>query len=306
MNKNQLPWRPMSPTRPMESPEPSPQEPTGYKSKQQRYPPASSSTILDTASIPPLMSVRSDLAATANLYKTANQSGSGHYSQRHEFYDESNHDESAYYEMNVSSHQHYPQVNPHNRGYTALGSYGRYRRGGVQRQQPQQQYSNYHPSASSSAPSTGSGMRLKKNGIHRKPHESSDQAKTSLTDEVITPLMKKQMFIDETPIVKPIEPLLSSPALEKKNSPDMSSYDYTNEKSSSMKNDNSINAPAAAGDLADPRENDSMKANKKTANVKRRTHKDQQHYYQTQQAPRHRNNYARAMQGKRPIRHFPP
>lgn len=298
MNKNQLPWRPMSPTRPMESPEPSPQEPTGYKSKQQRYPPASSSTILDTASIPPLMSVRSDLAATANLYKTANQSGSGHYSQRHEFYDESNHDESAYYEMNVSSHQHYPQVNPHNRGYTALGSYGRYRRGGVQRQQPQQQYSNYHPSASSSAPSTGSGMRLKKNGIHRKPHESSDQAKTSLTDEVITPLMKKQMFIDETPIVKPIEPLFSSP--------DMSSYDYTNEKSSSMKNDNSINAPAAAGDLADPRENDSMKANKKTANVKRRTHKDQQHYYQTQQAPRHRNNYARAMQGKRPIRHFPP
>jgi len=258
-NRNGQAWRPLSPPRSTgESIEPTGHESTNYKSQSRhsntnehktRYP-ISSTAHIDTSSIPPLMSVCSDPTTTAHLFKTnAPTSNSAHYSQRQEFYHENQHEQ---------THQRYPQPN---RGYTALGSYGRYRRGGgtmtthrptsqqqQQQQQQQQDYSVYP-----------SGGQTKKNG-HRK---STEFAKTLIDDGVISPLMSKS-------IESPLNDLTIEP-LSNKNDQQESNLNDSNENQSKTKLGNGSNG-------------------------KRRTNREPLTFYQAQQAPRHRNNYPRAMQ----------
>ena len=199
------------------------------------------------------MSVCSDAASTAHLYKTnAPTNNAAHFSQRQDFYHENQHD---------PSQQRYPHVN---RGYTALGSYGRYRRGSAttttatthrpsaqqQQQQQQQDFPIY--------PSTGP---TKKNG-HRK---STEFAKTLIDDGVISPLMSKSI---ESPLNDfPIEPL------HNKVEPAEANLNESNENSSKNKLGNGSNG-------------------------KRSSNREPLTFYQAQQAPRHRNNYPRTMQGK--------
>lgn len=191
-NRNDQVWRPVSPPRSApDSNEAMPQESNTYKSQTRsnttehktRYP-ISSTAHIDTSSIPPLMSVCSDPAATAHLFKTnVSTSNSTHYSQRQEFYHENQHEQ---------SHQRYPHVN---RGYPALGSYGRYRRGGVT---PTTNRPASHQEDYSVYPSVG---QPKKNG-HRK---STEFAKALIDDGVISPLMSKSI---ESPLTDlPIEPM---------------------------------------------------------------------------------------------------
>ncbi|UJR31210.1 hypothetical protein I4U23_018714 [Adineta vaga] len=312
-NKNQPPWRLLSPNRPNESIDPASHESTSYKSQQsnndrrqtesypqrtnlndhkQRYPP------IDTASIPPLMSVRSDLPlTTGKSYQTTNHTGTSHYD-----------DENAYYDSNIQTHQRYQHSNLHNRGYTALGSYGRYRRSGTLRQQ--QQYSTYNngnnTSVGSSVPSTNSGTRQKKNSVNRSntnnkkmTSSSSEQTKPSVVDEINSSSEKQKTPMEETPVIKPLETSIPSPSIEmptKEIEKLNQSVNGISEQKTALKTENENNG--------DQNETESTtKSNKKntTSNSKRRTNKDQQIYhqdqrYQNQQAPRHRNNYARSMQ----------
>jgi hypothetical protein len=308
-NKSQPAWRPLSPTRQSESTDPTQQEPISYKSQQrtnlndhkQRYQ-TTNTSIINTASIPPLMSVRSDATVTAKLYKTANHTGSSDY------YD----DENAYYDSNLQTHQRYHPSNLHNRGYTTLGSYGRYRRSGTLRHQ--QQYTTYNinnTSGISSAPNTASGTRQKKNSSNRtttnnkKPNQSSEQKKISVVDESNTSIVKNQPTIEEVPITKSIETSILSPTLEIEN---------LNESGNGISDQKSLLKTENESNIVSQTENQSTKPNKKTptttttttaaatANSKRRTNKAQQNYqqdqrYQNQQPPRHRNNYSRSMQG---------
>lgn len=271
--KPQSVWRPLSPSRPLDPSDPTPQEAISYKSQQrtnlnenkQRYQTATT-PIIDTSSIPPLMSVRSD-ATTTNLYKTANHN-----------YD----DDNVYYDSNLD--QNYHHTNLHNRRYTALGTYGRYRRSGTIRHQ--QQYTSYNinnTSGISSAPNTSSGTRQKKNTNNKKSTQSSEQVKPLMTEEI-----------------KPIETSLLSPSTEVLPS-DAEKLNDTSEKKFSNKNINESNVAVL------PVENDTTKMTKRTkivtpSNIKRNSNKNQQNYhqdqhYQNQQAPRHRNNYSRSMQG---------
>jgi hypothetical protein len=264
------------------------------------------------------MSVRSDVTTTAKLYKTANHTNSAHYPQRNDFYNETNDDEyyddeTGYYDSNLQTHQRYHNANLHNRGYTALGSYGRYRRGGSLRHQ--QQYTTYNTnptSGVSSAPSTNTGTRNKKNLTNRtstnnkKSNESSEQAKVTVDE------MKKLSINEELAITKPVETSISSPVTEvvttEVEKPNDSGNGIPDQKSL-VKNENEPNVVAVVAQT----ENDTTKINKKTttatSNTKRRTNKDQQNYhqdqrYQNQQAPRHRNNYARSMQGNNTLISF--
>lgn len=252
-----------------------PQESVPYKSQQrsnlndhkQRYQTAPQ-PLIDTSSIPPLMSVRSDATATANLYKSA-----AHYDE-----------ESMYYNSSLDMHQNYHHTNLHNRGYTTLGSYGRYRRGGTVRHQ--QQYASYNinnTSGVSSAPNTSSGTRQKKNSSNRT--NSNKSVKTPNEEVSISKLL-------DTPIVLPSSNEVLLKGTEKSND--------TIEQKSTIKNDNEANSVVQT-------ENESSKTAKNTtivtsSNSKKRTNKNQQNYnqdqnYQSQQAPRHRNNYSRVMQG---------
>ncbi|CAF0777714.1 unnamed protein product [Adineta steineri] len=319
-NKTQPVWRPLSPNRPTEAIDPTPQESMIYKSqqqqqqqindprrqsesyqqrtnindhKQQRY------QTINTASIPPLMSVRSDVNTTAKLYKTANHTNSSHYE-----------DENMYYDSNLQTHQRYNHSNAHNRGYTTLGSYGRYRRSGTVRHQ--QQYTTYNTnntSGISSAPTTNNGARQKKNPTNRtntnnkKTSQSSEQTKPTVIDETNSSLEKLKITNEEVPMKKPNETAVLTPTTEvlpKEIGKSNDSGNGISDEKVAIKNDNETNVVQT--------ENESTKINKKTttttpssANTKRRTNKDQQNYhqdqrYQNQQAPRHRNNYARAMQ----------
>ncbi len=304
-NKTQPVWHSLSPARPSETIDPTPQESTSYKSQQQtndrrqsesyqqrtnlndhkqRYP-----SIINTASIPPLMSVRSDPTTTAKLYEAANHTGSSHYD-----------DDAAYYDSNLQTHQRYQHSNLHNRGYTTLGSYGRYRRGGTLRHQ--QQYTTYNTnntSGVSSAPQTSTGTRQKKNSTNNK---KSEQRKPLVVDEVYSPLEKQKTIIEEIPITKPIETSVLSPSTEvltKEIEKSNGSGNVISDQKISIQNDNETTVVGQT-------QNESTKINKKnttsSSNAKRRTNKDQQNYhqdqrYQNQIAPRHRNNYARSMQG---------
>ena len=148
-------------------------------------------TSINTASIPPLMSVRSEvLTPSTNVsskhFKTGNNL---HYSQRNDFYNDNNdstwvndddyyEDETGYYDSNVPSHsRHHSSMTfqSHHRGYTALGSYGRYRRGGVLRHQ--QQYASYSSSnASGSQLNTSFGSKSKKSTAPKLATQKKDLA----------------------------------------------------------------------------------------------------------------------------------
>jgi hypothetical protein len=306
--KTQAVWRPLSPTRSSEPIDSIPQEPISYKSQQQqqindrrqsdsyqqrtnlndhkqRYQ-TTNTSMINTASIPPLMSVRSDATTTAKLYKTTNHTGSSDY------YD----DENVYYDSNLQTHQRYHHSNLHNRGYTTLGSYGRYKRSVPLRHQ--QQYTTYNTnntSGVSSAPHTTTGTRQKKNSTNNK---KSEQRKPLVVDEVYSPLEKQKTIIEEIPIetsvLSPSTEVLTK-EIEKSNG----SGNVISDKKISIQNDNETTVVGQT-------QNESTKINKKnttsSSNAKRRTNKDQQNYhqdqrYQNQVAPRHRNNYARSMQG---------
>ena len=292
-NRSQEAWRLQSPNQPME--ELTSQEPVNYKSQpranlndhKQGY------AMINTASIPPLMSVRSDPASTAKLY----QSSSTHYPQHNEYYNDGNEDETGYYESDLTSHQRYQSSTMHNRGYTALGPYGRYRRSGAHRHQ--QHYAGYHTHPTvPSAPSTVSGPRQKKTASanrttssnSKKVHDSSDLTKTPVLDEEISSLMTKQLNMDDVSVPRPIETSIPSPLI------DVKKPSVSLDRKSPPKNDNEPNA------VPDDRtDNEPAKVNKKTptvAHAKRRGNKDQQSYYPNQPPPRHRNNYPRATQGK--------
>ncbi|CAF3823317.1 unnamed protein product, partial [Adineta steineri] len=206
--------------------------------------------------------------------------------------------------------QRYNHSNAHNRGYTTLGSYGRYRRSGTVRHQ--QQYTTYNTnntSGISSAPTTNNGARQKKNSTNRtntnnkKTSQSSEQTKPVVIDETNSSLEKLKITNEEVPIKKPNETPVLTPTAEvlpKEIGKSVDSGNGISDEKVAIKNDNETNVVQT--------ENESTKINKKittttplSANTKRRTNKDQQNYhqdqrYQNQQAPRHRNNYARAMQ----------
>lgn len=260
--RNQQTWQGSSSTsnRPVESNESNIQEATSNYKSQQRY--SMSNTMhVDTSSIPPLMSVRSDLPPTNTT----------HYGQAHEFYDENSADKSKYYQ---STNERYSHAN---RGYTALGSYGRYRRGSAHRSgnSTSQQYSNF---PSNNPAPTANNARTKKT------QRKSNQMKTPLADEVIAPLMS------QTPL---FDPLIKKKSVEQSESPkntlNETKCNSNEEKHSNSKNDfqsnkNNGNPPPES------LENETSKINQK-----RRTQQDQQNFHQAQQVTRHRANYNRTM-----------
>jgi hypothetical protein len=263
-DKPEASWRPLSLIQTSESIEPTSQETVSYKS-QQRY------QTINTASIPPLMSVRSDATTTSKLYKTPNHTSSLDY------YD----DNSAYYESNLQTNQRY-----HNRGYTALGSYGRYRRSGTLRHQQQSTtYHINHPSNVSSAPNSSSGTRQKKNSANKKT--------SSVVNEINSSVGKNQPTTnEEVPITKPIDTSVLSPTIE---------IEKSNDSGNIISDPKPLIKPENESNIVSQTDNQSIKPNQKnpptSTNSKRRTNKDQQNYQHYQQAPRHRNNYSRTMQG---------
>jgi hypothetical protein len=272
--------------------------------------------------VPPVPVSQSTTATNSKHYKTSNQSqrqdynSSSHYSQRNDFYNETNdsawgndddyyEDETGYYDSNTQTHQRHHQSmgypsHLHHRGYTTLGSYGRYRRGGALRYQ--QQYTTNNTSGTSSQLNTSTGSKTKKNPIittNKKTNEPPEKIQTVVESSKIIPdepIKKssawtgettKSSTIEEIPIIKLVETLSIPPPVT----------DKINEATADTKNDNESNVITQA-------ESESIPTNKKTTtnNTQRKTNKDQQNYYQderyqNQQAPRHRNNYARSMQG---------
>lgn len=287
-NKPSSARQPQSPIQLMKVIEPPAQESIPYKPQQQQQQRTKTSdhnkqryqtSNINTSSIPPLMSVRSDATTTANLYQTMPS----------DYYE----DDSTYYNSNIQSHQRYHPSNAHNRGYTTLGSYGRYRRGGTIRHQQQQQhqYPTYNlnrTSGVSSAPTANTGARQKKNSTNKKSHTSSEQTKTTEIDEVHSPVVKTPPIMEERKL--PETPVLS-PTIEL-------------EKSNGTSDSKTAIKPNA---LLTPSENDSPKPTDKTpsstsTNSKQRTNKNShdQRYQNQQGSSRHRNDYPRAMQGNPP------
>jgi len=342
----------LSPTRPIETNDPTPQEAISYKNqiktndindrrqsapieRKHRY-----TTPINTSSIPPLMSVRSDVppptgssATTSKHLKTSNQSqrqdynSSSHYSQRNDFYNETNDsawgnddeyydDETGYYDPNIQTHQrHHHSIGYHSqlhhRGYIALGSYGRYRRGGTLRHQ--QQYNSYNinnTSGTSSQLNTSTGSKTKKNltsrttataTTNKKPNESLEQIKTLveetpkvLSDETVKkPSIwtneTKSSIIEEIPIVKSIETPSIPIVIEK-----------PKEIIFEQKSENELNVvPQTETDLTST----NKKSTTTTTNSQRKTNYHQDQRYPNQQTSRHKNTYARSMQGKYSIIH---
>jgi hypothetical protein len=260
------------------------------------------------------MSVRSDVppsVSTSKQFKTSNQSqrqdynSSSHYSQRNDFYTEPNDstwgndddyydDETGYYDPNISTHQRHYQSHLHHRGYIALGSYGRYRRGGSGTLRHQQQYNTYNMNNTSSQLNTSAGTKTKKTVTNRtssitnkKPDESLEQPKT-----VIEPPAK--VVIDDSvkkPIVWAMEPKVSIveevPVIKSNETETITTVTPV------IKNENESTVVPQS-------ETEPIVTTKKTStnNSQRKINKDQQNYYQNQQAPRHRNTYGHAMQGE--------
>lgn len=219
--KSQSAWRALSPTRTNIVDDPTPQESVSYRTQTKTNENSSNSnndrrqnstnerksrysnltTPINTASIPPLMSVQSTVppatsAINSKHFKTTNNL---HYSQRNDFYAENNDgswpnedeyydDENGYYEgtMTNQSRHHSSMVyhsHSHHRGYTALGSYGRYRRGASTRNQ--QQYSAYGSSTggSSQLNSSFSSKPKKTNGQRNSTTPKKDSEQTEPTNQ---------------------------------------------------------------------------------------------------------------------------
>ena len=337
-NKNQQPaWRALSPTRPLDLNDPTPQEAITYKPKtndmndrrqsapierKQRY--QTTTTTINTSSIPPLMSVRSDIpptsisssattpTTTSKNFKSNNQSQrqdyntSSHYSQRNDFYNETNDaawgnddeyydDETGYYDPNIPTHQrHYPS-HLHHRGYIALGSYGRYRRGGSLRP-----YNTYNTNNTSSQLNTSTGSKTKKNLINTNNKKTNEPSIEQTKPVVVEPPKvlpdesvkkppawtseTKSSTIEEIPVIKLIETPSIPTEIEKPK-------DLILE----QKTENETNSTIPQTDT------DLTTTNKKNTsnNSQRKLNKDQQNYHQDQRYQnRHRNTYSRSMQGK--------
>ena len=301
-------WRPLSPNRPLDVNDPTPQESihshSQNKSTHDRRQPERKSrytTPMNTSSIPPLMSVRSDvvppsLPSNTNLnkhYKSSN------YSQRHEFYPETNEDEyyeddnGGYYDSTMSTHSRQQSSmgyhsHSHHRGYTTLGSYGRYRRGGSLRHQ--QQYTTY-PTTNSSPLNTTGGTKMKKTIINRtnkKTSEVTEEIKPIVDESLKKPsawtIETKPIAIEEIPIMKLIEPLV--PVVIP-----LTEIEATKEILPEPK-------PLLSNDNESTQQNPSSETKKSTTG-----NASQKKSYQ-QQAPRHRNTYGRSMQGITISRHF--
>ena len=300
-NKNQSVRRPISPNRlsePADDPtlkEYKSQQRTHLNDHKQRYQTASTS-VINTASIPPLMSVRSDATVTTNLYKPANHAISSHYG-----------DDNIYYDPSLETRQNYRHSNLHHRKYTALESYGRYRRSGTLRHQQQHASYNIHGTSSiSSAPNTSSRTRQNKKATNRKTNQSADQEKSPIVSKVKSSLIRDQATIGNVPVTKQNEPSVSSSTIELSTIDGQKSNDAKHDscdQKTSIKNENESNTILQT-------ENESKKTNKKKtmptlsslSNSKRRTNKNRQTYhqdqrYQSQQVSRYRNSYSRSMQG---------
>ncbi|CAF1169260.1 unnamed protein product [Adineta steineri] len=175
--KTQPVWRLLSLNRPAESIGSIPQASMIYKSQQQINDRRQSESYqqryqtINTASIPPLMSVRSDVNTAAKLYKTANHTSSSHYDN-----------DNMYYDSNLQIHQ---------QQYTT--------------------YNTNNTSDISSAHTRNNGARQKKNSTNRtnttnkKTNQSPEKTKTSVIDETNSSLEKPKTTNEEVSIKKPNE-----------------------------------------------------------------------------------------------------
>ncbi|CAF0982507.1 unnamed protein product [Adineta ricciae] len=358
-------WRALSPTRAPDSNDPTPHEVISHRTESKttdlidrrqsapverkpRY--ATTPTTINTSSIPSLMSVRSDViptplsqsnpasSLTSKHYKTSNQSqrqdynSSSHYSQRNDFYNETNDpawgndddyydDETGYYDSSIQTHQrHHQSIGYHShtphRGYTTLGSYGRYRRSGTLRHQ--QQYSTYNANnasgTSSSQLNTSTGSKTKKTPPSRTSLSSTNKKTTAESIEPVSLVTESSKSVsdssvkkpsawatetqpppvEEIPIIKLVETPTAIPSILPEKPADSTTTTTTTEP---VKTEIERN-------LAGQSESEST--NKKSTAVvsttqKKPSNKDQQNYqqdqrYQNQQTSRHRTNYSRAMQ----------
>ena len=334
-NKAQPVWRPLSPTRPLVTNDPTPQEAISYKSqikpteqstqlnnerrqsapaeRKSRY--TTNTAAINMASIPPLMSVRSDVPApsTTSGSKHFKNSNVSHYSQHNDFYnegadpgwgneDEYYEDETGYYDSTNSNHSRHQQSmtyhsHSHHRGYTTLGPYGRYRRGGALRHQ--QPYSSYAPPGASSQVNTGFGSRTKKTVSHRtatpptKAEETSEPPKAVPEEPVkkssVWATESKPKTVEEIPIIKSNE----TPIVAKEIESTHDTVQFTNEPKPLLSMEHepvliSVQSDADASGATNKRASSATNAQKKA---------NQEQRYQQQQAPRHRNTYERSMQG---------
>ncbi|CAF1382973.1 unnamed protein product [Adineta steineri] len=135
-----------------------------YRS-QQRY------QTINTASIPSLMSVPSDVNTTAKLYKIANHINSSHHD-----------DKNMYYDLNLKTHQ---------QQYTT--------------------YNTNNISSIPSTPTTNNEAQQKKNFTNhtntnnKTTNQSSEKTKTSVIDETNSSLEKPETTNEEVSIKKPNE-----------------------------------------------------------------------------------------------------
>lgn len=343
-NKSQPVWRPLSPPRPLVTNDPTPQEAITFKSQMKPTDPSTNlntdrrqsapterksryttnTSAINTASIPPLMSVRSDVPAPSTTtgskhFKNAN---AGHYSQHNDFYnegtdaawgneDEYYEDETGYYDSTNSNHSRHHQSmtyhsHSHHRGYTTLGPYGRYRRGGTLRHQ--QPYSNYAPAGASSQLNTSFGSKTKKSVTNRaetspkKVEETSEPVNSSKTvpseEAVKKPSVwateSKPKTVEEIPIIKSNE----APIIAKEIEPTHDIVQFSNEPKPLLSIEHE---PVMLG--AQLETDATYKKPSSAAHAQKRGNQEQR--YQNQQAPRHRNTYGRSMQGSFTLQWMP-
>ena len=351
-NKTQTAWRTLSPTRPSGANDPTPQESISNRSqvkvndtndrhqstiteRKQRYTTNSTTTAtINTASIPPLMSVRSDIpptpmtlppnAAMSKHYKTSNQSQRQDYNryfQRNDFYNENNDstwgnddeyydDETGYYDSNIQTNlrHHRHSMGYHStlhRGYIALGFYGRYRRGGTLRHQQQHNIYNVHSTSNSSSQHNSSaGSKTKKNrtiATTADSKKSDEQTKTTdkSTNAVSNKTMNKSsVWTTETTTPPTVEEVPIVKSIE--TSANEAAIEKTKDSTSVLLEQKH----ECQSNIVEPTETESTVTNRKitASKMQRKTNKDQHNYhheqhYQYQQATRYRNAYVRSMQG---------
>jgi hypothetical protein len=326
-NKLQPVWRPLSPTRPIDTNDPTPQEAITFKTQEKpiestshftndrrqtapverksRY--ATHTNPINTASIPPLMSVRSDVPpSTSSTAMNSKHFKTSNYSQRHDFYNDTNdstwpnedeyyEDETGYYDSNMSNHaRHAYQSHSHHRGYTTLGSYGRYRRGGALRHQ--QQYTTYAPSSTVTQLNTSTGSKSKKTSTNRSATTTAAAKKVNETVESSTmpvdePIRKSSAWTNEnrSTVVEEIPTTTKSHDTSTQSHEIESNTKDVSEPKPLLANDINVNINST---------DTLMTVNKKsTASTGTSKKNNQDQHFPTQQASRHRNTYGRSMQG---------
>jgi len=323
-------WRHLSPARTSDNHEPGSHESkssqpkpvdssnTSYNERRQTERKSRFTAPINTASIPPLMSVRSDLpppsVSTTTGQSTTNKTfKSSNYSRSHDFYSENNEsswpnddeyydDETGYYDTNITSNpRHHSSIgyNSHHRGYTTLGSYGRYRRGGSLRHQ--QQYSTYSASNSNTAPlNTSGGSKTKKTLMNRTPPASEPvQTPTTTTTKKTTdlPVETTKTVVKDEPVKKAsvwATAVEQIPTIKAAEAPTVPIVLASNTEVEPIK-DIPVEAPKSLlstdFDAPIPVENPSTTETHAITTKK----VSQKKTYPNQTAPRHRNAYGRGM-----------